>query len=84
VLCHVAVVRFDIDNTAACSIYLRQIFDLYIESSCIALHAAYVTYLCRETCVGSSDDVVIPIEEFRSLIDGAVRIARFDVSATHS
>jgi hypothetical protein len=41
---------------------------------------SHITYLCRETCVGSSDDVVIPIEEFRSLIDGAVRIARSEVS----
>lgn len=30
----------------------------------------------RETCVGSSDNVVMPLEEFRRTIDGAIRIAR--------
>lgn len=30
----------------------------------------------RETCVGSSDNVVVPIEEFRATMDGALRIAR--------
>jgi len=30
----------------------------------------------RETCQGSSDNVVVPIEEFKRTIDGAVRIAR--------
>lgn len=30
----------------------------------------------RETCVGSSDNVVVPIDEFRNTLDGAVRIAR--------
>jgi hypothetical protein len=30
----------------------------------------------RETCVGSSDSVTVPIEEFQRTIDGAVRIAR--------
>lgn len=29
-----------------------------------------------ETCVGSSDNVIVPIEEFRKTLDGAVRIAR--------
>lgn len=33
----------------------------------------------RETCQGSSDNVFIPPDEFRSTIDGAVRIARYDV-----
>jgi hypothetical protein len=32
--------------------------------------------LQRETCIGTSDDVLIPVEEFKTLIDGAVRIAR--------
>jgi hypothetical protein len=31
----------------------------------------------RETCVGSSDNVVVPIDEFRATMDGAVRIARY-------
>ena len=30
----------------------------------------------RETCVGSSDNVVAPVDEFRNALDGAVRIAR--------
>ena len=30
----------------------------------------------RETCEGSSDNVVMPMEEFRKTIDGAIRIAR--------
>jgi hypothetical protein len=30
----------------------------------------------RETCVGSSDSVTVPIDEFQRTIDGAVRIAR--------
>ena len=30
----------------------------------------------RETCVGSSDTVTVPIEEFERTVDGAVRIAR--------
>lgn len=30
----------------------------------------------RETCVGSSDTVTVPIDEFRRTLDGAVRIAR--------
>lgn len=32
--------------------------------------------LTRETCVGSSDNVKIPIDEFRKTMDGALRIAR--------
>ena len=32
--------------------------------------------LQRETCVGSSDTVTVPIEEFERTLDGAVRIAR--------
>jgi hypothetical protein len=31
----------------------------------------------RETCQGSSDNVVVPIEEFKKTLDGAVRIARW-------
>jgi hypothetical protein len=30
----------------------------------------------RETCVGSSDNVKIPVEEFRRTVDGAMRLAR--------
>ena len=30
----------------------------------------------RETCHGSSDNVVVPVDEFIRTIDGAVRIAR--------
>lgn len=30
----------------------------------------------RETCHGSSDNIVVPIDEFRSTMDGAIRIAR--------
>lgn len=30
----------------------------------------------RETCVGSSDTVTVPIDEFRKALDGAVRMAR--------
>lgn len=30
----------------------------------------------RETCQGSSDNVMVPIDEFRRALDGAVRIAR--------
>ena len=30
----------------------------------------------RETCEGTSDNVVMPMDEFRRTIDGAVRIAR--------
>ena len=30
----------------------------------------------RETCEGSSDNVVMPMDEFRRTIDGAIRIAR--------
>ncbi len=30
----------------------------------------------RETCHGSSDNVVVPIAEFRAALDGAVRLAR--------
>ena len=30
----------------------------------------------RETCHGSSDNVVIPVEEFRRTMDGALRLAR--------
>jgi hypothetical protein len=30
----------------------------------------------RETCRGSSDSVTVPIDEFRAVVDGAVRIAR--------
>lgn len=30
----------------------------------------------RETCHGSSDNVVVPIDEFQKALDGAVRIAR--------
>ena len=30
----------------------------------------------RETCHGSSDNVVVPIAEFREALDGAVRLAR--------
>lgn len=31
----------------------------------------------RETCVGSSDNVKVPIDEFSRAIDGALRIARY-------
>jgi hypothetical protein len=30
----------------------------------------------RETCHGSSDSVTVPVEEFRTVMDGALRIAR--------
>ena len=30
----------------------------------------------RETCQGSSDNVVVPISEFKQTMDGAIRIAR--------
>lgn len=30
----------------------------------------------RESCVGTSDNVVVPIDEFEKAIDGAIRIAR--------
>lgn len=30
----------------------------------------------RESCIGSSDTITVPIDEFRETIDGAVRIAR--------
>jgi hypothetical protein len=30
----------------------------------------------RETCVGSSDTITVPIEEFAKTMDGALRIAR--------
>jgi hypothetical protein len=30
----------------------------------------------RETCVGSSDNVVAPIRELMTTVDGAVRLAR--------
>lgn len=48
-------------------------------------HAAFMTgkvYLplraaSRETCHGSSDSVTVPIDEFRAVVDGAVRIARW-------
>ncbi|RYH27483.1 hypothetical protein EON65_13270 [archaeon] len=30
----------------------------------------------RETCVGSSDTITVPIDEFRQVLDGAVRLAR--------
>lgn len=30
----------------------------------------------RETCLGSSDSVTVPIDEFRRTVDGALRIAR--------
>uniref|UniRef100_A0A7S0SZ26 EGF domain-specific O-linked N-acetylglucosamine transferase n=1 Tax=Chromulina nebulosa TaxID=96789 RepID=A0A7S0SZ26_9STRA len=32
--------------------------------------------LTRETCQGSSDNVVIPVQEFKQTVDGAIRIAR--------
>ncbi len=32
--------------------------------------------LARESCVGSSDSVTVPVEEFERVVDGAVRIAR--------
>lgn len=32
--------------------------------------------LKRETCEGTSDNVVVPLEEFKTTIDGALRIAR--------
>lgn len=35
-----------------------------------------VRSMTRETCVGSSDNVVAPLVELRAAIDGAVRIAR--------
>jgi hypothetical protein len=35
-----------------------------------------VRSLQRETCQGSSDNVVAPIPEFTRAIDGAVRLAR--------
>jgi hypothetical protein len=34
----------------------------------------------RETCHGTSDNVVVPIDEFYSTLDGAIRIARYTVS----
>lgn len=37
----------------------------------------------RETCRGSSDSVTVPIDEFRAVVDGAVRIAR-SVGPLHS
>lgn len=30
----------------------------------------------KESCVGSSDTVTVPLEEFERTVDGAVRIAR--------
>jgi hypothetical protein len=30
----------------------------------------------RETCHGSSDNVMVPIDEFRATMDGAIRLAR--------
>ena len=30
----------------------------------------------RETCKGSSDNVMVPIDEFRATLDGAIRLAR--------
>ena len=37
----------------------------------------------RETCHGSSDNVVVPIAEFREALDGAVRLARqFDTGTS--
>ncbi len=33
--------------------------------------------LVRESCVGTSDSVTAPIEEFERTLDGAVRIARY-------
>lgn len=30
----------------------------------------------RETCHGSSDNVVVPVDEFRRVVDGAMRLAR--------
>lgn len=30
----------------------------------------------RETCQGSSDNVFVPLDEFKSTLDGALRIAR--------
>jgi protein O-GlcNAc transferase len=35
--------------------------------------------LQRETCIGTSDDVVVPVGEFRILMDGAVRLARSEL-----
>jgi hypothetical protein len=51
-------------------------------------HAARVTgkiYMplrtnVRESCQGTSDNVKIPVDEFRRTIDGAIRIARYAVS----
>lgn len=31
----------------------------------------------RETCVGSSDSVTVPIDEFERTMDGALRVARY-------
>ena len=31
----------------------------------------------RETCKGSSDNVMVPINEFRATLDGAIRLARY-------
>lgn len=31
----------------------------------------------RESCVGSSDTVTVPIDEFEKTMDGALRIARY-------
>ena len=31
----------------------------------------------RETCQGTSDNVFVPIDEFRRTLDGAVRLARY-------
>ena len=30
----------------------------------------------RETCQGSSDNVFVPLDEFKTALDGALRIAR--------
>jgi hypothetical protein len=30
----------------------------------------------RETCVGSSDTITVPIDEFQRTMDGALRLAR--------
>ncbi|CAE7543467.1 Eogt [Symbiodinium microadriaticum] len=35
-----------------------------------------VRSVTRETCQGSSDNVMVPMEEFRRALDGAVRVAR--------
>ncbi len=35
-----------------------------------------VRSLSRETCFGTSDNVLVPMEEFKHAMDGAMRLAR--------